>query len=116
METISYDLQAMVPMSTATGVKITRLEIPKYGATPLVMVWYTIWDDRQERGARIDLHKQVFLDNFGDIDKSNLNAEARLVVNFMSSLATRQTLVAAMATAAMPGMQRLADPWQPKNG
>jgi hypothetical protein len=115
METISYDLRGVVPTSTATGVKITRLEIPKYEATPIVMVWYTIWDDREERGARIDLHKQIFLDNFGDVDKSHLNAEARLVVNFMSSLATRQTLVAAMATAALPGMQRLANPWQPKN-
>ena len=116
METISYDLQGVVPMSMATGVKITRLEIPKHGNTPLVLVWYTVWDDLQERGARIDLHKQVFLDDFGDIDRANLNAEARLVVNFMSSLATRQTLVAAMATAAIPGMQRLADPWHPKNG
>jgi hypothetical protein len=112
METLTYDLSEIVPISLATGVKFARLEIPKYESLALGLVWYTIWDEHQERGARIDLQKQAFLDDFGEIERGKLNAEARLVVNFISSLSTRQALASHMAPAAMRELEKISDPWQ----
>jgi len=112
METQTYDLSEVIPISLATGVRFVRLEVPKYESLPLGLVWYTIWDTHEERGARIDLQKQAFLDDFGEIDRSELNAEAKLVVNFMASLATRQAIAAHMAPAAMRELEKVAEPYQ----
>jgi hypothetical protein len=45
-------------------------------------------------------------------ERGKLNAEARLVVNFISSLSTRQALASHMAPAAMRELEKISDPWQ----
>lgn len=107
METLSYDLADAVPRS-ATGVRLTRLEMAKDVSLPLALVWFTTWTDQQERGARIDLQKQAFLDDFGDVGRELMRGEAEMIVSFLSSLSTRQRVTAAMAGSA--AMRR--DSWR----
>lgn len=89
METIRYELRDIVPHSQSTGVDFVRLEMPRE-SSPLALVWYTNATTSEERGSRIDLHKQAFLDDFGNVDRSLLSAEAKLIVNFVNSRITSQ--------------------------
>jgi hypothetical protein len=91
MDTITYELGALVPHSETTGVDFVRLEMSKYEHSPLALVWYTTAANPRERGARIDLQKQAFLDDFDDINRGSLNAEARLIVQFVHSCRIAET-------------------------
>jgi hypothetical protein len=93
METITYELAGLVPESNsegirAAGIKFVRLEMA-IESSPLALVWYTVSGSAAVRGSRIDLEKQVFLDNFGDCDRGSLNAEAKWIVRYVNS--TRST-------------------------
>jgi hypothetical protein len=91
METTSYQLIGVVPHSNTTGIDFIRLEMPKYESSSLAVVWYRLSKSSEERGARIDLQKQVFLDDFENFDRGSLNAEARLIVQFVHSRKARRT-------------------------
>jgi hypothetical protein len=80
METISYPLHGAVPPSETSGVNFIRIELLRHESSPLAVVWYTVRNEARERGARFDLQKQIFLDDIGDIDRSELSAEAHLIV------------------------------------
>lgn len=82
METVTYGLEGVIPSSKAK-VEFLRIELLKNEASPLATVWFRGPDDTHERGARIDLQKQIFLDDFGKVSRSELMAEARLIVSFL---------------------------------
>ncbi len=84
METVGYELRGVVPPSS-TGIRFVRLEMTRGEFSPLALVWYTLPSDTQERGARIDLQKQIFIDDFGENDRGSFGAEARLIVSFLNS-------------------------------
>ncbi|MDQ2711697.1 MAG: hypothetical protein M3Y72_01980 [Acidobacteriota bacterium] len=81
METVTYDLRGVLPDSFA-DVEFLRLELPKSKPIPLGLVWFTTPDSQEERGARIDLQKQVFLDDFGLASRESLCNQARMIVEF----------------------------------
>jgi hypothetical protein len=57
---------------------------------PLAVVWYTTpGNPAAQRGARIDLQKQIFLDDFAQFDRSSFSHEARQIVAFVHSLAVQ---------------------------
>jgi hypothetical protein len=85
METIAYELRGMIPHSEITGVDFIRVELLRRERSPLAVVWYKMQGSTEERGARIDLDKQVFLDDFGSFDRGTLNAEAQLIVHLVYS-------------------------------
>lgn len=115
METVKHDLAQAVPPSVSTGVTFVSLEQAVSESLPLALVWYTTRDNSQQRAARIDIDKQVFLDDFGPVDRSLLTNEAELIVNFLSALDTRYTFAPALAGIATPLSERIADPYaQPK--
>jgi hypothetical protein len=89
MEKLTYFLTGVIPHSEMTGVDFTRIEMLEYETSPLALVWYRTFRDPAERGARIDLQKQVFLDDFesGTIDRNAFAAEAHLIVQFVHSIA-----------------------------
>ena len=95
METITYELRGVIPHSTLTGVDFQRIEMPAHEYLPLALVWYTLRGETEERGSRIDLDKQVFLDSFGEFENSGFNAEAQLVVQFVRSCVTNAQHVSA---------------------
>jgi hypothetical protein len=87
METDIYYLAGRVPDSKVAGIHFVRLEMPRSAeSSPLALVWYTSSGNTEERGSRIDLQKQVFLDDFDDYDRASLEAEAKLIVRFVHSL------------------------------
>jgi hypothetical protein len=88
METVIYELAGRVPDSKAAGIHFVRLEMPAE-SSPLALVWYTSSGNAEERGSRIDLQKQVFLDDFDDYDRASLDAEAKLIVRLVHSLTSR---------------------------
>jgi hypothetical protein len=80
METISYPLHGVVPHSEINRVEFTRIEVLKHESSPLAVVWYRVGEEPREKGARIDLQKQAFLDDIGDTDRTELSAQAHLIV------------------------------------
>jgi hypothetical protein len=78
-----------------TGIDFVRLEFLRSEPSPLALVWYRMPDSTEERGARIDLQKQVFLDDFGPFERGKLNAEAQLIVHLVHSYATSVVRVVA---------------------
>jgi hypothetical protein len=83
METMTYELLGNIPHSEMTGIDFVRIEMLRNERSPLAVVWYRMKGGTEERGARIDLDKQVFLDDFGSFERAALNAEAQLIVHFV---------------------------------
>jgi len=111
METVKHELMHAVPPSVSTGVTFVSLEQAVSESLPLALVWYTTRDNSTPRAARIDIDKQVFLDDFGPIDRSALVNEAELIVNFLSALDTRHTFAPALAGVTTPLSERIANPY-----
>lgn len=104
MNTIIYALGSVIPPSRhATGIHFVQLEMMQSEYSPLAVVWYTVDGEAELRGARIDLQKRAFLDDFGPNDRSGFGAEARLIVDFLNSDAG-----SAMAAAARASMHSQA--------
>ena len=81
---INVSLKDVLPDYAQTGFEFRRIELVEEEGFPLGLVWYTRSRDPQaETGARIDLQKQVFLDDFGDEDRSKFNAAAQEIVLFL---------------------------------
>ncbi len=100
METIIYDLSSRVPASKAAGIHFVRLEMPVFESSPLALVWYMSSGNVQERGSRIDLQKQVFLDDLDNHDRASFDAEAKLIVQLVNSLVTQPAQAMVGHTAA----------------
>lgn len=101
METTTYELGAVVPFSVTTGVRFIRLEMARNEFFPLAIVWYTSNVNPSEQGARIDLQKQVFLDDPGGTDRSTFGAEAALIVAFLHARATERATMVSPALASV---------------
>ncbi len=93
METVTYDLRGVLPGSSAK-VEFLRIEVPKSEPIPLALVWFNTPDNPEERGVRIDLQKQIFLDNFGAVDRESLRNRAREIVDFLFSSQAHERIVA----------------------
>lgn len=85
MNTVTYALGGLVPVSESTGVRFVRLEMAESEYSPLALVWYLLPNDNAEHGARLDLQKRVFLDGFGPSGPGTFGAEAQLIVTFLNS-------------------------------
>jgi hypothetical protein len=86
MDTVIYELAGRVPDSKMAGIHFVRLEMARFESSPLALVWYTSSENAEERGSRIDLQKQAFLDDFDQYDRGSLDAEAKLIVQLVNSL------------------------------
>ena len=93
METVTYDLRGVLPGSFA-NVEFLRIEVPKSEPIPLALVWFNTPDNPRERGVRIDLQKQIFLDDFGALGRDSLRNQAREIVEFLSSSQANDKIVA----------------------
>lgn len=88
--TVKYNLRAVVPESQL-GVAFVDIEMLTAEDSPLAVVWYTTGQEPfKEKGARIDLEKQAFLDDFGTVSREQLRATARLIVKFVHSITRPQ--------------------------
>ena len=88
METVNHTLRGVLP-HPKTGVDFVRLEMLKKESSPIALVWYKTSHETKEKGARIDLDKQVFLDDFGTVDRGAFANEARLIVRFLHGLSSK---------------------------
>ena len=87
METRSYDLSLELSKPSHKGVRFLRIEMAGAGFSPLALVWYELPDHSyREHGARIDLQKQVFLDDLNGISRELYEEEARAIVAFCANL------------------------------
>ena len=76
------------------GFEFRRIELMEEEGSPLALVWYTtLRDPREEIGARIDLQKQVFLDDFGNLDRSKFNFAAQQIVLLVHRQQVRPTVL-----------------------
>jgi hypothetical protein len=64
----SYTLQ-FGHQFTTDGIELFAAEISKDYPYPLVLVWYSINGKKKEKGLRLDLDKEVFLDHLHDEEK-----------------------------------------------
>jgi len=78
-------LQNVVPELVPAGFDFRRIEMLDEEAAPIALVWYaTAPNSPKEWGARIDLHKQAFLDDFaGNVDRLQLRDCARKIAFFV---------------------------------
>lgn len=92
MEIVSYQLHGVVPSSVSAGVEFRRLEMARHGASPLAIVWYAA-PGGGEAGARLDLDKEAFLDDFGETGREALALAAHKISEFAYSVATSRHVV-----------------------
>ena len=79
-------LRDVIPEFVPAGFDFRRIEMLDEEDAPIALVWYASSPNSpKEWGARIDLHKQAFLDDFvGDVDRLELRDCARKIVLFVS--------------------------------
>ena len=66
---VIHSLEEVLPEYKLSGIAFNRIELLEEEASPLALVWYTgLGGTRGESAARIDIQKQVFLDDFGTVD------------------------------------------------
>jgi hypothetical protein len=99
MNTATFDLHNVIPHSEGTDIDFVRIEMLRGEYSPLAVVWYRTPDQPEPTGARIDLQKQAFLDDFGSVDRAMLNAEAKLIVHFVRDCLQRTVSAPAVAVA-----------------
>jgi hypothetical protein len=66
-DVVRIPLQNKVRSGVSTGgaiIRFTYAEVPKTEHPIFALIRYTVDDQQQERGLRLDLDKQVFLDHF----------------------------------------------------
>ena len=82
---VNLSLEGVMPEYEGTGFEFHRIEMMEDEGSPLALVWYTTLGQhpRKELAARIDLQKQVFLDDFGNIDRAKFDLAARQIVLFV---------------------------------
>ena len=84
---ISSNLENVLSAYKQSGFNFLRIErLDEH--SPLALVWYTLAGNDKEIGARIDLHKQVFLDEFGVHDRAKLAHAAALIVKHLRDQTT----------------------------
>ena len=78
-------LQNVLGEFVPSGFDFRRIEMLDEDGSPIALVWYgSTPSSDKEWGARIDLQKQVFLDDFvGDVDRLQLRDCARKIVQFI---------------------------------
>jgi hypothetical protein len=84
---ISNNLENVLIAYKNSGLNFLRIERLDEDS-PLALVWYTLAGSDKEIGARIDLHKQAFLDEFGVHDRAEMAPAARLIVEHLQSQST----------------------------
>ena len=81
---INVSLKDVLPEHVRAGLDFKRIELMEEDSSPLALVWYTtLSDPHREIGARIDLDKQAFLDDFGSHDRLEFRPAARQIVEFL---------------------------------
>ncbi len=84
MTTVSVSLKDVLPEHMRAGFDFKRIELMDDDSSPLALVWYTTSNDpTSEIGARLDLDKQAFLDDFGMHDRLEFRPAARQIVEFL---------------------------------
>ena len=84
MTTVSVSLKEILRDHARAGFDFKRIELMDDDVSPLALVWYTtLSDPGKEIGARIDLDKEAFLDDFGTHDRLEFRPAAREIVEFL---------------------------------
>ena len=84
----NVNLKDALPEHVQAGFEFRRIELLDEEGFPLGLVWYKDpKDPKPESGARIDLHKQCFLDDFGSVDRLTLKPAAEQIVLLLNRLA-----------------------------
>ena len=84
MTTVNVSLNEILRDHAQAGFDFKRIELLDDDVSPLAVVWYTTPSDpNMEIGARIDLDKQAFLDDFGTHDRLEFRPAAREIVEFL---------------------------------
>ena len=85
----SVNLTDILDEYPPAGLKFLRVELSDEESAPIGVVWCQELPGGPERGARIDLQKQTFLDDFGSYDRAKLGPAARTIVSHLRRKAGR---------------------------